>query len=72
MTDDNGNVLDVYTVNPATAEGRNKSNEEVNLPQTGITSTRNWIVFIGGILMIALGSFAVLGSGIISHRKHEQ
>ena len=35
LTDEDGEVLDVYTVNPETATGTNQANEVVSLPQTG-------------------------------------
>jgi len=35
LTDEDGEVLDVYTVNPETATGTNMANEVVSLPQTG-------------------------------------
>lgn len=70
LADENGTVLDVYTVNPETAEGTNQSGEEVNLPQTGITSKTNYIIFIGGLSMIVFGIFAIFSSGMFK-RKDE-
>ena len=32
LTDDSGNILDIYVINPETAIGTDSANEEVNLP----------------------------------------
>lgn len=69
LTDETGNVLDVYTVDPATAIGTNQSDEEVNLPQTGVYSMRNWLIFFGGALMIGFGLFMIKRSGVIRIKK---
>ena len=44
LTDEDGEVLDVYTVNPETATGTNMANEVVSLPQTlgTLTFTKYW------------------------------
>lgn len=69
LTDETGNVLDVYTVDPATAIGTSQSGEEVNLPQTGIYSMRNWLIFFGGALMIGFGLFMIKNSGVIRIKR---
>ncbi len=64
-----GNVLDVYTVDPETAIGTSQSGEEVNLPQTGVYSMRNLLIFFGGALMIGFGLFMIKRSGVIGIKK---
>lgn len=69
LTNENGNVLDVYTVDPVTATGTNQSGEEVNLPQTGVTSMKNWLLFFGGVLMLGFGLFMVKKSRFVEMKK---
>jgi hypothetical protein len=69
LTDENGDVLDVYTVNPATAIGANSADEEVNLPQTGITSKKNLIIFFGGIALTVFGALLLSYSYILKRRE---
>ena len=45
LTDEDGEVLDVYTVNPETATGTNMVNEVVSLPQTGYSDI--YKIFVG-------------------------
>ena len=45
LTDEDGEVLDVYTVNPETATGTNLANEVVSLPQTGYSDI--YKIFVG-------------------------
>lgn len=45
LTDEDGKVLDVYTVNPETATGTNMANEVVSLPQTGYSDI--YKIFVG-------------------------
>ena len=45
LTDKDGKVLDVYTVNPETATGTNMANEVVSLPQTGYSDI--YKIFVG-------------------------
>lgn len=69
LTDENGNVLDVYTVDPVTATGTNQSGEEVNLPQTGVTSMKNWLLFFGSVLLLGFGLFMVKKSRFVEMKK---
>lgn len=45
LTDEDGEVLDVYTMNPETATGTNMANEVVSLPQTGYSDI--YKIFVG-------------------------
>ena len=71
LTDLNGNVLDVYTVDPKTGTGTDSSNAEVNLPQTGNNSMTNWLLCVGAALFMAFGFGAVKASGILKRKEDE-
>ena len=71
LTDENGNVLDVYTVDPKTGTGTDSSNAEVNLPQTGNNSMTNWLLCVGAAMFMALGFGAVKASGIFKRKEDE-
>ena len=66
LTDENGNVLDVYT-----GTGTDSSNAEVNLPQTGNNSMTNWLLCVGAAMFMALGFGAVKESGILKRKEDE-
>lgn len=72
LTDDSGNVLDTYVIDPYTGIGTNSANEEVNLPQTGNNSVTNILTFGGAFLITIIGLFAVRSSGVIRHKKDEE
>ena len=71
LTDENGNVLDIYTVDPKTGTGTDSSNAEVNLPQTGNNAMTNWIVFFGAVLFLGFGFGAVKASGVLKRKEEE-
>ena len=71
LTDLNGNVLDVYIVDPKTGTGTDSSNAEVNLPQTGNNSMTNWLLCVGAALFMAFGFGAVKASGILKRKEDE-
>ena len=71
LTDLNGNVLDVYTVDPKTGTGTDSSNAEVNLPQTGNNSMTNWLLCVGAALFMAFGFGAVKASGVLKRKEDE-
>ena len=71
LTDENGNVLDIYTVDPKTGTGTDSSNAEVNLPQTGNNSMTNWLLCVGAALFMAFGFGAVKASGILKRKEDE-
>lgn len=72
LTDESGNVLDTYVIDPSTGIGTNSANEEVNLPQTGNNSMTNIIIACGAFIIIIIGICAIKTSGIIRHKKDEQ
>ena len=71
LTDENGNVLDVYTVDPKTGTGTDSSNAEVNLPQTGNNAMTNWLLCVGAAMFMAFGFGAVKASGIFKRKEDE-
>ena len=71
LTDENGNVLDVYTVDPKTGTGTDSSNAEVNLPQTGNNSMTNWLLCAGAAMFMAFGFGAVKASGVLKRKEDE-
>ena len=72
LTNSEGNVLDIYVIDPKTGEGTDSSGDEVNLPQTGNHAKKNFLLAIAAVLMIVLGSAATAFSGILRRRKHEE
>ena len=71
LTDENGNVLDIYTVDPKTGTGTDSSNAEVNLPQTGNNSMTNWLLCVGAAMFMAFGFGAVKASGVLKRKEDE-
>ena len=71
LTDENGNVLDVYTVDPKNGTGTDSSNAEVNLPQTGNNSMTNWLLCVGAAMFMAFGFGAVKASGVFKRKEDE-
>ena len=65
LTDKDGEVLDVYTVNPETATGTNQANEVVSLPQTGYSDI--YKVLVGLAVLMTVGG----GTLIVKTRKKD-
>ena len=59
LTDKEGKVLDVYTIDPASGSGKNSAGEAVELPQTGMDTLPNYFAVIGSLVLMILGAFAV-------------
>lgn len=53
LTDEDGEVLDVYTVNPETATGTNMANEVVSLPQTGYSDIYKVLVGFATLMTVS-------------------
>lgn len=58
LTDEDGKVLDVYTVNPETATGTNQANEVVSLPQTGCSDI--YKVLVGLATLMTVGGVTLI------------
>ena len=71
LTDDSGNVLDVYEIDPVTGIGTDSNNNEVNLPQTGNSSLTNLLLVIGATMMTVFGFVAVRFSAIFRRKEDE-
>ena len=72
MKDTDGNILDIYTIDPETAEGTNSAGETVSLPQTGNNSMMNILGVFVAFMLIGIGLYAVKTSGNSRHKKEEQ
>ncbi len=72
MTDNSGNILDTYVIDPDTGVGTNSTNEEVNLPQTGNNSLSNILIAVSAFTIIVFGLFAVKASNIMRRKKDEK
>ena len=72
LTDASGDVLDTYTIDPETGIGIDSSGAEVNLPQTGNNSMGTLMTVTGAALLVFVGIFVMLKSGVISRRKEEE
>ena len=71
LTDDSGDVLDVYEINPETGIGHDSNGNEVNLPQTGNNSLKNIMVVLGAFMMTVFGFVSVKFSGIFRRKENE-
>ena len=67
LTDEDGKVLDVYTVNPETATGTNMANEVVSLPQTGYSDI--YKVLVGLATLMTVGGVTLI---VKTRKKMEQ
>ena len=61
LTDAEGNVLDVYTIDPTTGTGTESDGGEINLPQTGYSVVYNYIM-LAAAAMVFFGIFAMAKS----------
>ena len=59
LTDEDGEVLDSYTVNPETATGTNMANEVVSLPQTGYSDIYKVLVGLATLMTVGGGTLIV-------------
>ena len=62
LTDENGKVLDTYTIDPVTATGIDTDKTNVNLPQTGVTSKSTAAAVGGAFAMIVAGFWMTIRS----------
>ncbi|MBR6925020.1 MAG: leucine-rich repeat protein, partial [Oscillospiraceae bacterium] len=69
IKDENGNILDTYSINPKIGIGTTSNNEVVNLPQTGNNSRKNLFTAFAALLMTVLGAAAMKFSGIFDRRR---
>ena len=69
LRDENGNLLDVYTLNPATGIGTDSDGEAVNLPQTGNNTPESLLWVFAALTLMCAGLFAVKASGVILRKR---
>ncbi|MCR5600394.1 MAG: LPXTG cell wall anchor domain-containing protein [Ruminococcus sp.] len=60
---ENGDLVDMYTVDVFTGKGTNSNGDYVELPQTGIGITPYMILAIGSVILIGAGLFVIKRSG---------
>lgn len=72
MKDKESNILDIYTIDPETAEGTNSAGEVVSLPQTGNNSMINLLFVFGAFMLIGIGLYALIASRNNRSKKEEQ
>ena len=71
MTDDSGDVLDVYEIDPETGIGHDSNGNEVNLPQTGNNSLTNLMAVLGAFMMTVFGLVSVRFFCIFRRKENE-
>lgn len=59
LADENGTILDVYTVDPTTAEGTEQAGEVVNLPQTGYSNIYKVIAGLAALMTVSGAAIVV-------------
>ena len=69
IKDKDGNILDVYTLNPATGIGTDADGMTVDLPQTGNNAPASLLWIFAGVILMCAGLFAVKTSGLTLRRR---
>lgn len=72
LSDDNGNVLDTYTINPVTGKGKDSKGGDVDLPQTGNNSVKTVAAVATAAALMTVGAGAVYVSGIGRKKKDNE
>lgn len=72
LHDQDGSVLDIYTVNANDGIGVNSSGEEVNLPQTGVGTASPLLTVTAAFLLIGFGAAAVKASGTGKRKEDDE
>ena len=72
LSDDKGNVLDKYIIDPETGMGRNSKGEKVDLPQTGNNSVKTVAAAAVAVSFMTVGAAAVYASGIGRKKKDNE
>jgi hypothetical protein len=71
LTDAQGNVLEVYRIDPATGTGTSQTGAAVDLPQTGNTSATPLLTGLAGLTATAAGLWLMRFSGIFRKKETE-
>lgn len=69
MYDEEGNVLDTYTIHADTGAGYNSTDESINLPQTGNNAPAGAVAAAAALAMMTIGAGAAAGSGVLRKKK---
>ena len=69
LSDDKGNVLDTYTIDPATGKGKDSKGNNVDLPQTGINSMKKVAAAAVAVSFMTIGAGLVYVSGVGRKKK---
>lgn len=72
LKDINGNVLDVYTIDPTSGNGTNSDGTIIRLPKTGNNSMAIRFVFLCSLVLIVLGIICIKCSFNIRFKKNKQ
>jgi predicted lactoylglutathione lyase len=72
ITDNSGNLLDTYTINPENGKGKNSKGEEVNLPQTGNNSVGTAVATTSAFVLTITGVLAIIKSGIFNKKRENE
>lgn len=68
MIDAEGNILDVYTIDPNTGTGTESDGGEVNLPQTGYSNWYHTTAALAACVTV-IGGVMVIGSGVLKKKR---
>lgn len=71
LKDEAGNILDTYTLDPATGSGINSINETVELPQTGYSAMKTVGAVAAAMALVLAGTAAVTRSYVIRRKENE-
>lgn len=69
LTDENGEILDIYTVDSETGKGTDSNGDNVDLPQTGNNDLRTAAAVAAAAVLMVTGAFA---AGAALRRKEEE
>ena len=71
LSDEKGNVVDTYTIDPVTGKGTDSKGGTVDLPQTGNNSVKTAAAAATALFLMLIGSAAVAGSGVLRKKDEE-
>ena len=72
LSDDKGNVLDTYTIDPATGKGKDSKGNDVDLPQTGNNSVKTVAAVAAAAALMTVGAGAAFVSGVGRKKKDNE
>ena len=72
LSDEKGNVLDTYTIDPETGKGKDSKGNDVDLPQTGNNSLKTAAAAAVAVTFMTVGAAAVYTSGVCRKKKDNE